>query len=172
MSILKHLFSNEADPRAALRPLWHRLIEIAREPHWYAELGVADTTEGRFDMVTLVTSLAIIRMGEDEALIPQSALLTELYVEDMEGQLRESGVGDPVISKHMGRLMSSLGGRIQALREGLSDDSSDAFEAVVSRNVTTNERANFAPLAGAVRTLHEILSTTNGDALLEGHITR
>lgn len=172
MSLLKRLFQKQPDPRDALHPLWHRLIEIAREPRWYAQLGVADSTEGRFDMVTLVTSLAIIRMGEDEELIPSSALLTELYVEDMEGQLRESGVGDPVISKHMGRLMSSLGGRIKALREGLENDDESALEEVVARNVTTVDGANVAQLARAVRGFCETLTATDGNALLAGKITR
>lgn len=172
MSLLKRLFQKQPDPRDALHPLWHRLIEIAREPRWYAEMGVADSTEGRFDMVTLVTSLAIIRMGKDEELIPPSALLTELYVEDMEGQLRESGVGDPVISKHMGRLMSSLGGRIKALREGLESENDGALAEVVARNVTTVEGGDIAQLAHAVRHLFETLTATDGDGMLAGKITR
>ena len=47
-----------------------------------------------------------------------SALLTEWFVEEMDGQLREQGVGDVVVGKHVGRLMATLGGRIGALRGG------------------------------------------------------
>ncbi len=52
MSLFDRLFRKPTDPREAMRPLWHRTIEIAREPEWYRHCGVADTLEGRFDMVT------------------------------------------------------------------------------------------------------------------------
>ena len=40
------------DPNAG-----HRVVEIAREPRWYAEAGVADTIDGRFDMIAAVLAL-------------------------------------------------------------------------------------------------------------------
>ena len=64
---------------------------IAREPHWYAECGVADTVPGRFDAITLVLALVMLRMEREEALIAPSVRLTELFVDDMDGQLRQSG---------------------------------------------------------------------------------
>ena len=108
-----------SDPREALRPLWHRAVEISREPQWYADCGVADTVPGRFDMVTAVLSLVLLRLeAADRA--NETALLTELFVEDMDGQLRESGVGDIVVGKHMGKLMATLGGRLGAYRDALT----------------------------------------------------
>ena len=111
MSFLSRLLRRKDDDRAAYRPLWHRTVELARDPRWYAEGGVADTVGGRFDAITLTLCAVLLRMEREPALVEPSVRLTELFVDDMDGQLRESGVGDLVVGKHMGRLMSVLGGR-------------------------------------------------------------
>jgi cytochrome b pre-mRNA-processing protein 3 len=102
MPILSRLFAGKRAPRQALRPLWHRVVEISREPEWYAACGVADSVAGRFDMITAVLALVLIRLERDGDCAAESALLAELFVEDMDGQLRESGVGDLVVGKHVG----------------------------------------------------------------------
>ena len=38
--------------------LYGNAVEMAREPAFFAEHGVADTIAGRFDMVTAITALA------------------------------------------------------------------------------------------------------------------
>ena len=97
MSFLTRLFGTQPDPREEWRPLWHTIVEQAREPDWYRMCGVADTLEGRFDMVTAALALVMLRMETDPALAPRTAYLTEIFVEDMDGQLRQSGVGDLVV---------------------------------------------------------------------------
>ena len=158
------------DPRAALRPLWHRTVEISREPEWYATCGVADTVPGRFDMVTAVLSLVLLRL-EQARCGAETALLTELFVEDMDGQLRESGVGDVVVGKHVGKLMATLGGRLGAYRAALADDDGALAEAV-RRNVTVNEGVAPEPLAMRLRDLADRLAATEADELLAGRIER
>ena len=91
MSFLDRLLGRAPDPRERLRPLWLRTIELARAPQWYAECGVSDSLAGRFDMVCLVTALILLRLENSDGMRAESALLTELFVEDMEGQLRELG---------------------------------------------------------------------------------
>jgi cytochrome b pre-mRNA-processing protein 3 len=111
MSFLSRLLGTQADPRDELRPLWFRVVELSRLPEYYAQSGVADTINGRFDMVTAVLALTMLRMEKSRSLRSKTALLTELYVDDMEAQLREDGVGDVVVGKRMGKLMGALGGR-------------------------------------------------------------
>jgi cytochrome b pre-mRNA-processing protein 3 len=60
-------------------------------------------------------------------------LLTELFAEDMDGSLREIGIGDLVVGKHMGRLMGALGGRLGAFRKAGADVSE--LEAAANRNI-------------------------------------
>ena len=108
MNFLSRLFGKSQDDREPVRPLWHRVVELARAPEWYADCGVADTVPGRFDALALVLALVMLRMERETALIAPSALLGELFVEDMDGQLRQSGVGDLVVGKRIGKLMGAL----------------------------------------------------------------
>lgn len=139
MSFLGKLFGRKQDDRDVARPLWHRTVEIAREKEWYRDCGVADTVGGRFDMITLILSIVLIRMERDADLIAPSVRLTELFVEDMDGQLRESGVGDVVVGKRMGQLMSVLGGRLGAYREGLAPGNEALMAEAVTRNVNLHD---------------------------------
>jgi cytochrome b pre-mRNA-processing protein 3 len=170
VNLLSRLFRT-TDPRDALRPLWHRAVEISREPEWYAGCGVADTVPGRFDMVTAVLSLVLLRL-EQAGHARETALLTELFVEDMDGQLRESGVGDIVVGKHMGKLMATLGGRLGANRDALAASGDAALVEAIRRNVSLNEGAAPEALAARVGALSVRLSAIAEADLLAGRIER
>lgn len=158
-------------PSGDIVTLWHRAVAIAREEHWYADRGVADTVEGRFDMVTASAALVIIRMNE-EGDAEGAARFTELFIEDMDGQLREAGVGDLVVGKSMGKLVSALGGRIGAYKEGLGKDDAALADAA-DRNVTRNEDSDSAlPLAQGLRALYADMAKAPYDRFLKGEIER
>jgi cytochrome b pre-mRNA-processing protein 3 len=171
VTFLTKLFSRRSDDRAAVRPLWHRTVEIAREKQWYAQCGVADTVPGRFDAVTLVLALVMLRMERDKALIEHSVRLTELFVDDMDGQLRQSGVGDLVVGKRMGKLMGVLGGRIGVLREALPLGL-EALIPVLERNVTLIEGADKDRLAAEVAALAQQLDAASDEDLMAARIAR
>lgn len=171
MKLLSRMFRPRPAPREALRPLWHRIVEIAREEEWYAESGVADTVGGRFDMITAVLSMVVLRMEREPILVGPSALLTELFVEDMDGQLREIGVGDLVVGKHIGRLMSVFGGRLGAYRDGLAGDDA-ALAETVARNVSLIEGHGPERPAKGLAQLSARLSGLEAEALLDGIIPR
>lgn len=107
--------------RDALQPLYRAVVASARRQVWYRDGGVPDTVDGRFDMVAAMLSLVLLRLeAEGEPGRAPAAHLAELFVEDMDGQLREEGVGDVVVGKHVGRMMGALGGRLGAFRDGLA----------------------------------------------------
>ena len=171
MSLLSRIFGKRADDRENVRPLWHRVVEIAREKPWYADCGVADTVPGRFDAITLVLALVMLRMERSPALIAPSAKLTELFVDDMDGQLRQAGVGDLVVGKKMGKLMGALGGRLEALRTALPLGT-EALQPMVERNMTLNEGADLAGLAARVKALADQLDAASDEDVLAGRIVR
>lgn len=175
VSMLSRLFGKGSASKASMRPLWHRMVEIAREKAWYAQYGIADTVPGRFDAVTMVMTLVMLRMerdkAEDDRLIAPSVRLTELFVDDMDGQLRQSGVGDLVVGKRMGKLMGVLGGRIGAFREGLASDDT-VLIPVLERNVTLIDLADKALLAVEVRKLHAQIDALANEDLMAGRIVR
>lgn len=172
MSLLSRLFGARQDDHAQVRGLWHRVVEIAREPRWYADCGVADTVAGRFDAITLVLALVLLRMEGRPELAQPMARLAELFVEDMDGQLRESGVGDLVVGKHVGRLMSTLGGRLGAYREGFAADGDAVLAAAVQRNVTLVDGAGPAAVTAEMRSIAATLAALDDADLLAGKFAR
>jgi cytochrome b pre-mRNA-processing protein 3 len=170
-SFLTRLFKPRPNRLAVLHPLWARIVELAREPGWYAKGGVADTTTGRFDALTMVTALVMLRMERDAALLGPSAGLTELFVADIEGQLRQRGIGDPTLGKQMGKLVGALSGRIGAYREALAADDA-ALAAAVARNVSLIEGSDPARVAAELRVLAGQLDGLSNAQLLAGKIER
>lgn len=171
MNLISRLFGKRDEAAEAVRPLWHRVVEIAREKPWYAEHGVADTVPGRFDAITLVLALVLLRMEKDPALIEPSVRLTELFVEDMDGQLRQTGIGDLVVGKHIGKLMGTLGGRLGALRETLPMGDL-AVSEMLARNMTLIDDAKPIRVAVAARALQVTLNQTSSADLLAARIAR
>jgi len=134
--------------RDALAPLYKAVVAEARRPDWYRQGRVPDTLDGRFDMVAAVLSLVLLRLEEEgDAGRAPSAHLTELFVEDMDGQLRERGIGDIVVGKHVGRMMGALGGRLGAFREAFA---AADLDAAIERNIYRGTVPDAEPLA-AVR---------------------
>jgi cytochrome b pre-mRNA-processing protein 3 len=168
VSLLSRLFGKRRDDRAEVRPLWHRIVALSRDPAWYAECRVADTVPGRFDAITLVLSAVLLRMEREPGLIPASARLTELFVDDMDGQLRQSGVGDIVVGKHMGRLMSALGGRLDAYREALASGDDTALAEAIDRNVSLSDGGEPSLVAARFKALAERIAALPADRLLAG----
>lgn len=146
MSLLKRLFGNtEPDPKIKLVPLYNQIVAKAREPHWYTEGQVPDSIDGRFDMVAAILSLVLLRLEEDPARAQDMAHLTEVFVDDMDGQLREVGIGDMIVGKHIGQIMGAVGGRIGAFREALADTAK--LDEAILRNIYRDDSADAAAIA-------------------------
>lgn len=169
MSLLQRLFSPAPEPREALRPLWDAVVAEARRPVYYAQGGVADTVSGRFDMVCAVLAAVLLRMESGKAMAEQSVLLTELFVRDMDGQLREFGVGDVVVGKRVGKLMGAMGGRLSAYRAGLAGDEAALAEAV-ARNVTFGEKGDSTTVAAELGAFDRRLTRTSDTDLHAGRV--
>ena len=169
LALLSRLFGERRD-RAALRPLYDALVAAAREPGWYREGGVPDTLEGRFDMLATLLALVLIRMeAEGDRAKAESVALTEIFIDDMDGTLRQIGIGDFVVGKHVGKLMGLVGGRLGALREALAVGGD--IGPVVRRNVFRDgpaSDAQVARVAARLRALHERLADSAMELLLAG----
>jgi cytochrome b pre-mRNA-processing protein 3 len=168
MGLFGRLFGKTEDEHAEVRPLWHAIVSLARTPRWYAELGLADTVPGRFDAVALVLSLVLLRMEREPDLASKSILLTELFVTDMDAQLRETGLGDVVVGKHVSKLMGALGGRMDAMRAALAGI--EPMQPALERNMTLTDGGNAAGLAAEIRALADLLDTCDAAGLLAGRI--
>lgn len=144
MSFFQRIFG-EAKQREPLQPLYRAIVAKGREPAWYRDGQVPDTLDGRFDMIAAILSLVLLRLEkEGESRRDQTVLLTEIFIQDMDAELRQLGVGDYVVGKHVGRMMGALGGRLTALRGARAEGSLDG---AVARNIFHEAPPSDAALA-------------------------
>jgi cytochrome b pre-mRNA-processing protein 3 len=170
MTLLKRLFGNgQPDPKMKLVPLYNQIVAKARAPHWYVEGQVSDSLDGRFDMVATILSLVLLRLEESKAHALDMARLTEVFVDDMDGQLREVGIGDMIVGKHIGQIMSAVGGRLGALRNAMNDHS--ALDDALLRNLYRSAAPSTEALAHTRQGLLDVeraLGAILPDKLVEG----
>ena len=151
-------------------PLYNKVIVRARLPHWYEAGGVPDTIDGRFDMVATILSFLLLRLEDDPAAAGPSAKLTERFVDDMDGQLREIGIGDVVVGKHVGKMMSMLGGRLGAYRDATTPADLDA---ALVRNLyrgVTPDAVALGHVRDSLLALRDSLAATPTVVLLDGEL--
>ena len=168
MSLLQRIFGDRND-RAALALLYAAIVARGRDPFWYREGQVPDTIDGRFDMVAAVTALVLLRLeAEGESGRVPSILLTEAFIDDMDATLRQIGIGDYVVGKHVGRMMGALGGRLAAFRGAREEGS---LIEPVRRNVfhesPPSEEA-VALVAGRLARFAAALDSASLESLLGG----
>jgi len=168
-NLFQRLFAR-TDPKDALQPLYQAIVHEGRQPHWYLEGQVPDTMDGRFDMIVAILAQVLMRLEALDA-AQESVWLTELFVDDMDGQLRQEGIGDVVVGKHIGRMVSALGGRLSAYRAALLDEA-ELREALVRnlyRGVAPSEDA-VTHVESCLRSRWIRLGALSRDALLTGDL--
>lgn len=150
--------------------LYTAIVTRARAPHWYVEGRVPDTVDGRFDTIAVVLAMVMLRLEGEPAGVPVATHLAEAFVDDMDPQLREIGIGDLLVGKHIGRMMGMLGGRLGAYRDALA--AGDLKPALV-RNLYRGEAPDDAALRHAERevlALHAALAGATVDRLIAGDL--
>jgi cytochrome b pre-mRNA-processing protein 3 len=170
MSIFRRLFSN-ADVRDEMRPLYEAVVAYARQPHWYARGGVPDTLDGRFDMIAAILSAVLLRLERHPQARQQSVWLTEIFIDDMDGQLRQIGIGDMIVGKHIGKMMSALGGRLSAYRTAFAGV--DSLDEALVRNLYRGDPPAAAERDHVSRSLSAFwqdIGTCDVSALLDGKL--
>lgn len=115
--MLGSLFRRLTAEHARGSPLFDRLTRIAREPHWYIEGRVPDTLDGRFAVLATVVAIVLVRLERDgSAGDAASVALTERFIEVMESEHRELGLGDPTLGKTVRKLVGMLARRTELWR--------------------------------------------------------
>lgn len=169
MGLWQKLFGAAESREAAA--LYEAVVARARQPHWYVAGGVPDTIDGRFDMVAAVMSMVLLRLERDvDTAAELSASLAECFIEDMDGQLRQQGVGDIMVGKHIGRMMGMLGGRLGAYRDGIA---AGAIDAALVRNVWREQAPDAHALAhtrAALLALYHDVGHVTPDDLRQGRL--
>lgn len=149
--MLRSLFRASAN-RAVIRDLHGKIVAAARQPALFADYGVPDTLEGRFELVTLHAMLAMRTLGSAPPPGPQMAQgVANAVFAGFDAALREMGVGDATIPKRIGKLAGQFAGRCGAFAAAMADPDNVALEAALVRNIFAPGGGDAARLARYVR---------------------
>lgn len=149
------------DPqRDAVASLYHALAAQARrEAFFRAPYGVADTFEGRFELLTLLAEALLTQLAALPDPGPALAQgLSNAIFSGFDDALREIGVSDVGVPKKMNKLASAFLGRTKAFRDA-AGQSEAALAAAISRNVLGGA-GDGAPLADYFLRLRQKLAET------------
>src|SRR5881275_1591783 len=165
-TMLSFLFRGLTAEPARGAALFDVVTAEARRPSWYREGEVPDTLDGRFAVLATICALVLVRLErEGEAGNAVSVALTERFIEVMESEHRELGLGDPTLGKTVRKLVAALGRRVELWRRA-TGGGVDWIEA--AHRSASHERASADALAhasGALQRLWARLERTAVESL-------
>jgi cytochrome b pre-mRNA-processing protein 3 len=142
--VLLNPFRRRRDLSPVAGRLYASIVEQARDPAFFRDLGVPDTVLGRFEMMALHAFLVFRRLrdaGQDGRELAQA--VHDVMFAEIDTGLRELGIGDMGIGKRVKSLARNFYGRIEAYEAGLEGGTSVLAEAL-----TRNVYATAPPLPG------------------------
>jgi cytochrome b pre-mRNA-processing protein 3 len=167
------LFARKPHERAGFA-LYGAAVVAARQPYLFESLGVPDTLDGRFDVVSLHTGLLVCRVSRDAD--PRAKALAQAVFDamfaDMDLNLREMGVGDLSVGKRVKRMWEAFHGRAQAYDAALRAGDMAGLAQALSRNVWRGAAPEGAPerLATVVAVADDALARQNFERIVAGEV--
>lgn len=156
--------------------LYRSIIEAAREPAFFAALGVPDDIDGRFETLTLHIFLLLRRLkaASSDAATSLSRSLIEAFIADMDRSLREMGAADLGVARRVKAMAQALYGRIKAYETALEETGDAALEAALRRNLYGTlgmpQPDDLAAVARYVRRQHAALAAQPLSELQAGRV--
>ncbi len=157
--------------------LYTATVQSARDPVYFADLGVPDTLDGRFDLIGLFVALLIRRLRMLETSKATAGLAQAVFdamFADMDFNLRELGVSDMSIGRRVRAMWEAFHGRALAYDGPLAAaDAAGMTEALV-RNVwrgDTASQANAAALAQVAFAQDHHLAGQTAEAFEAGRVS-
>ncbi len=125
------------DPRGTdtISTLYGMIVAQARLPYFYREYAVADTVNGRFDLIVLHLVMVLDRLARDAALQGLGQSIFDRFCRDMDHNLREMGVGDLKVPKEMRRIGEAFYGRSEAYRAAWMAADNDLLVDALKGNI-------------------------------------
>lgn len=155
--------------------LYGAAVAAARAPRFYAEIGVPDTTAGRFELVCLHVGLLIrrLRAASDKQADALGQAVFDAMFADMDVNLREMGIGDLSVGKRVKMLWEGFHGRTTSYAEALDAQDAAALAGALERNIWVKEPAPpeaSAQLALYAQGLSDLLAGQEVAAMLRGEV--
>ncbi len=155
----------------SIATLYGAIVAQARSPTFYIGFGVPDTVEGRFDLIVLHLVLVLRRLGgAGQRGADLGQRLFDAFCRDLDGNLREMGVGDLAVPKRMRRFGEAFYGRQAAYVAALAAEDPQDFEKALARNILLAEGIDnrAARLSRYARAAARQLDAQNDAELFDG----
>jgi cytochrome b pre-mRNA-processing protein 3 len=120
---------------ATAAALYAAIVAQSRRPEFYTDYGVADTVDGRFDLIVLHQTLLLRRLTREAYLNTLAQEVFDAFCRDMDGNLREMGVGDLAVPKRMLKFGEAFYGRFGAYDKALAAGDRATLAAALARNL-------------------------------------
>lgn len=174
MNFLKKLFSFSHEKETAHK-LYRVIVEQARQPVFYQDLGVTDSQEGHFDMITLHVALVMRRLRQNVDISRKlSQALFDYMFADIDMNLREQGIGDMGVLRRVKKMAKAFYGRLESYDGGLmQEDDADLIQAL-HRNLYRERETgqeNLAKMATYVRNESAHLDGLDINSLMKGELS-
>lgn len=128
---LSRLLRRPAKGESADERLYQAIVAQARAPEFYARLGVPDTLDGRFDMISLHLFLVLRRLkAEGEGARDLGQALCDRFFDDLDRSLREMGAGDLGVGRRVKAMAKAFYGRVAAYEAALNGEDALLGEAL------------------------------------------
>jgi cytochrome b pre-mRNA-processing protein 3 len=133
--MLTWLQARSASKRKA-KQLYGAVVTAARAPALFARFGAADTNEGRYEVIVLHLFLVLERLrAEGPATTGAARQLIEAFVEDMDDQMREMGVGDLTVPRKVKKAAAALYDRAELYRPLLAAGDEQGLAAALKTSI-------------------------------------
>jgi cytochrome b pre-mRNA-processing protein 3 len=166
-------FRRSAENRT-IASLYGTIVAQARSAAFYANYGVPDTVQGRFDLIVLHLVLLLRRLSQSEGENAGRRLgqrLFDTFCRDLDGNLREMGIGDLAVPRHMRHFGEAFYGRQATYLAALDAPDERDFEKALARNILKAENdRRAARLARYACAVVCELDGQHDDALTRGEV--
>lgn len=155
--------------------LYGAIVAQARAPGLYRACGVPDTVNGRLEMILLHAFLFFRRVrGEAASVRALGQEVFDLFCRDMDGNLREMGVGDLAVPGQMRQIGEAFYGRAAVYEAALAAGDGSALAQPLLKNVFagSSEQASCARRLAAyiMATVRHLADRDNAD-FMRGRIS-
>jgi len=129
------------------------VVDQARQPGFFSDIGVPDTIDGRFELICLHAFLFLHRLKAEKPPAPQlGQRFFDAMFADFDRSLREMGTGDLSVGRHVKRMAQAFYGRIDAYERGLSEGDG-VLKPALARNLFGTMQPDEPELAAVARYL-------------------
>lgn len=153
--------ARRARRRRNAHDLYGSIVALSRSHVLYAQMGVPDTVEGRFEMLLFHVFACLDRIGQisgENTFLAQD--LVDVFFADMDTTSRELGVGDMAVPKKMKSLAAVYEERMKTYKQLTGKNLRNSLASALAGNIFSPEDAPAkAPcLANYVQDLQKTLS--------------